>query len=146
MNLHPTRRQRRAALLVAAAAVTGATALSAHASSPASFGAPAGGFSAYHALKLTKAPSKLPSNHAVAYRGTKLVLAQAYVGRKAAEPTLGVDRAGHVYTVASAFDALPGNPPKNEPRTFVMRSTDGGRTFKDDSPQQAGIRIRSLFA
>src|SRR4051812_16840750 len=105
---------------------------------PPPFGADPRGFAAYHPLHL-KAPSKeLPENKRTAYKGEPLVLAQSYVGGKAAEPTLGVARNGDVFTVAAAFDAIPGNPPKNEPRTLVERSTDGGRTWKEAQPKQAG--------
>ena len=105
----------------------------------AAFGAPVGGFAAYHATPVrTNTAATVPANHSTPYHGPKLVLAQAYVGRKAAEPTLGVDAKGAVFTVASAFDAAPGNPPKNEPKTEVERSTDGGRTFQVVSPKAAG--------
>ena len=134
--------RRRSALLALVATTTATLSYAALAASPTS--QPAGGFAAYHGLKLKSVPKDEPSTHPAAYKGPKLVLAESYVGRKAAEPTLGVTAKGDVYTVASAFDALPGNPPKNEPRTFVMRSSDGGRTFKDDSPQQAGLRTQNV--
>ena len=65
-------------------------------------------------------------------------MAQSYIGRKAAEPTVGVDGKGNVFTVAADFDAIPGNPPKNEPRTLVERSTDGGRSWHVTQPAIAG--------
>src|SRR3954447_25668691 len=68
------------------------------------FGAPAGGFAAYHGTREAADPKKAPANHAIHNPGPKLVLAQSYVGRKAAEPTLGVGQTGVVYTVASDFD------------------------------------------
>src|SRR5436305_4456960 len=105
------------------------------------FGAAPGGFAAYHAIKVAsdpKSPATVLANRPVAYHGPKLVLAQSYVGRKAAEPTLGIDHKGAIYTVASAFDAIPGNPPKNEPKTLVMRSTDGGRSWQNEQPNVAG--------
>ncbi len=132
--------RRRAALLTLVALASTGLTVSALASGPA----PTSTFAAYHGVRLTAVPKDEPGTKAVAYSGPKLVLAQSYVGRNAAEPTLGVDRKGDVYTVASAFDALPGNPPKNEPRTFVMRSTDGGRTFRDDSPQVNGVRTQNV--
>jgi len=102
------------------------------------FGAAPGGFAAYHGTYLTKDPKTPPANKAVHYSGPKLVLSQSYVGRQSAEPTLGVDRKGEIFTTAAAFDAIPGSPPKNEPRTLVMRSTDGGRTFHVTQPAIAG--------
>ena len=118
--------------LVASSQATGA------ALNQSTFGAPGAGFAAYHATRVTAEPKGLLQNRAVHYDGRKLVLAQSYVGRKAAEPTIGVDRSGAIYTVASAFDAVPGNPPKNEPRTLVERSTDGGRTWHVQQPNIAG--------
>ena len=130
--------------LVLSALAAGVSAALAGTSSQAAFGAPYGGFAAYHGIALKTEPAHdVPANRAVAYKGPKLVLAQAYVGRKAAEPTLGVDKKGSVYTVAAAFDAIPGNPPKNEPRTLVMKSSDGGRTFKDSSPNVAGVKTQN---
>jgi hypothetical protein len=105
---------------------------------PSTFGAEPGGFAAYHGMHLTAQPKDLPQNKRAAYSGQPLVLAQSYVGRKAAEPTLGVTKNGDIYTVAAAFDAIPGNPPKNEPRTLVEKSTDGGRTWKEAQPNVAG--------
>jgi hypothetical protein len=137
--------RRTTALATAGAfALLAGVAAQAASTSKADFGAPYGGFAAYHAIKLKTEPAKPRANKPVAYHGKKLVLAQAYVGRKAAEPTLGVDKKGDVYTVAAAFDAIPGNPPKNEPRTLVMRSTDGGRTFHDDSPNVAGVKTQNV--
>jgi hypothetical protein len=131
-----------------AAAVGGACVLAtvgaqAASTSSETFGAPYGGFAAYHGVLLKTEPATPRSNAAVAYKGRKLELTQAYEGRKAAEPTLGVDGQGHVWTVAAAFDAIPGNPPKNVPRTRVMRSADGGRTFQDTSPNVAGVKTQN---
>jgi hypothetical protein len=134
---------RRHVAVAAAAGISLAAALAASASgssglSQKTFGAPPGGFAAYHGTPIAKMPKKAPSNKRIAYDGRKLVLAQSYVGRKAAEPTLGVGRDGTIYTVASMFDAVPGNPPKNEPKTLVERSTDGGRTWHVTQPAVAG--------
>jgi hypothetical protein len=104
----------------------------------ASFGAPPAGFAAYHGLRVATEPTHPLANRPVRYTGPKLVLAESYIGRRAAEPTVGVDRNGDVFTVAADFDAVPGNPPKNEPRTLVERSTDGGRTWHVTQPAIAG--------
>ena len=122
-------------------ALTVATQANGSALNRSTFGAAPGGFAAYHAIRVAsdpKSPSAVLANKPVAYHGPKLVLAQSYVGRRAAEPTLGIDHKGAIYTVASAFDAIPGNPPKNEPKTLVMRSTDGGRTWVNEQPNLAG--------
>src|SRR4051812_6209951 len=135
--------RRRTALGLVAAAATVAGGLAANATtaggpSASTLGAPPGGFAAYHGLRLAADPKAEPHNRALHYTGRKLVLAQSYVGRKAAEPTLGVGRSGTIYTVASTFDALPEGSPKNEPRTLVEKSTDGGRTWKVSQPAVAG--------
>lgn len=139
---------RRTPLLVALAGASLAAAVAAQsagaAGSSAALGAAPGGFAAYHGTRVATQPAKAPANRAVRWTGPKLVLAQSYVGRKAAEPTLGVDRSGAVFTVASAFDAIPGNPPKNEPRTLVERSTDGGRTFQVTQPTVAGVNAQPV--
>jgi hypothetical protein len=136
-------RRRAAIAVVATASLTAAGFAAVNAAgrggpNAATFGARPGGFAAYHGLRIARDPAHAPQNRAVHYTGHKLVLAEGYVGRKAAEPTLGVGQTGIVYTVAADFDAIPGNPPKNEPRTLVMRSTDGGRTFHVTQPAFGG--------
>src|SRR4051812_49142865 len=133
---------RKVAIVLAAAGLS-AGALAANASgtsglSEKTFGAPPGGFAAYHGTALKSDPAKAPHNKKIAYHGRKLVLAQSYVGRNAAEPTLGVGLTGAIYTVASTFDALPDASPKNEPKTLVEKSTDGGRTWHVTQPTIAG--------
>lgn len=137
---------RRTAVLALLGATSTLVALSAQAAgrSHATFGAPFGSFAAYHGLRVKAETATPPANRAIRYTGRPLVLAQAYVGRDAAEPTLGVQKNGTIFTVAAAFDALPGNPPKNEPKTLVMRSTDGGRTFHLDQPNVAGINTQNV--
>lgn len=130
---------------VAAAAITAALlAQNAGAAPNTSLGAPIGGFAAYHGTKVKTQPKEAPTNRPTSYKGPKLVLAQSYVGRKAAEPTLGVDKSGAIFTVAAAFDAIPGSPPKNEPRTLVERSTDGGRTWQVVQPNVAGVNAQPV--
>ena len=108
-------------------------------------GAPRGGFAAYHPVTVTtNTASAVPANLPVAYSGQRLTFKQTYINRKAAEPTLGVDRKGAIFTVAAAFDAIPGNPPKNEPKTLVMRSTDGGRSFQVKQPMIAGTNAHPV--
>src|SRR6185312_5168618 len=85
--------------LVASSQATGA------ALNQSTFGAPGAGFAAYHGTRLSSDPKTFVQNKAIHYTGRKLVLAQSYVGRKAAEPTVGVDRSGAIYTVAADFDA-----------------------------------------
>src|SRR4051794_41603408 len=55
-----------------------------------------------------------PANTALAPDGMNLLLQSAYVGRKAAEPTLGVDRDGVAYYAASDFDGPAGAAARTE--------------------------------
>src|SRR3954464_8712662 len=126
------------AALAAALALVASSQATGAALSQSTFGAPGAGFAAYHATRVTAEPKRLLQNKAIHYTGRKLVLAQSYVGRRAAEPTIGVDRSGAIYTVASAFDAVPGNPPKNEPRTLANWRTDGGRTWRVQQANAGG--------
>ena len=64
------------------------------------------------------------------YDGPALAAEIFPVGREAAEPTVGVDLEGVGFYAAAAFDA-PGGA---LPRTVVMRSRDGGRTWEGVSP------------
>jgi hypothetical protein len=71
-----------------------------------------------------------PSTSA-AYDGEALTVQVGYIGRGAAEPTIGVDKDGRAFMAAGAFDGLA----VFLPRTFVMRSTDGGLTWEKASPE-----------
>lgn len=93
------------------------------------------GFSAYHGKVVTRQPKTKPQNTPIAYRGEKLAFRSTYVGRGAAEPTMGVDKKGNAYFVAAAFDALPQTPAnKNEPRTVILRSSDQNRSWQSVQP------------
>src|SRR3954462_6737775 len=100
---------RKFAIALAAAALSGGV-LAANAAagnsgpSQATFGAPPGGFAAYHGTAMAADAKKAPANKKLAYKGRKLGLAQSYIGRNAAEPTLGVGLTGAIYTVAADFD------------------------------------------
>jgi hypothetical protein len=64
------------------------------------------------------------------YAGPPLQLRVTYVGRQAAEPTIGVDRDGAAFYAASTFDS-PGGVAA---RTLIMRSTDNNLTWVAKSP------------
>lgn len=68
------------------------------------------------------------------YEGEPLTVQTSYVGRGAAEPTLGVDKDGNAFFAAGQFDSLA----KVLPKTFVMKSTDGGVTWSKTSPMIPG--------
>ncbi|HUR13326.1 MAG TPA: sialidase family protein [Mycobacteriales bacterium] len=92
--------------------------------------------SAYHGTILTKQPKARPQNTAIAYpKGTPpLAFRSTYIGRGAAEPTLGVDKQGRAFYAAGAFDALPKQSPKNQARTVLLRSTDRNRSWQSVQP------------
>lgn len=69
-----------------------------------------------------------------AYDGEPLTVQTGYVGRGAAEPTLGVDKEGNVFFAAGQFDSVA----RVLPKTIVMKSTDGGLTWDPTSPMIPG--------
>lgn len=93
------------------------------------------GFVAYRGTTLTRQPKVKPANKPTAYAGPRLAFRSTYLGRGAAEPTIGVDKKGAAFFVAAAFDALPNNPAgKNEPRTVILRSKDANRSWQSVQP------------
>ena len=59
--------------------------------------------------------------------------------RISGEPTIGITRTGAVFYPAIDFDVyVPSQG--NLPSTRFIRSTDGGETWTDKSPQVAGVR------
>jgi hypothetical protein len=88
---------------------------------------------AYHGTRM--APGVTPDfagnpNILTAFGGPALATAIFPVGREAAEPTLGVKRNGTAFYAAATFDTVGAALP----RTVVMRSRDGGRTWQGVSP------------
>lgn len=69
----------------------------------------------------------------VEYQGEPLTVAATYVGRDAGEPTLSVAKDGTAYIAAAAYDGVAGLP-----RTRVLRSDDGGKSWKDKGPKVPG--------
>lgn len=57
-----------------------------------------------------------------------------YLGREAAEPTVGVTTDAIAFETAGTFDTLPDGLPSTA-RTEVMRSTDGGQTWENVQPR-----------
>jgi hypothetical protein len=91
-------------------------------------------FAAYHGTTLTKQPKTKPANKPISYSGEKLAFRSTYVGRGAAEPTIGVDKKGDAFFAAGAFDALPENSPRNQARTVILRSADQNKTWRSVQP------------
>ncbi len=59
------------------------------------------------------------------YRGPQLDVQATYVGRNAAEPTVGVNKDGWAFFAAGAFDGIGG-----QARTEILASRDGGKTWR----------------
>lgn len=91
---------------------------------------------AYHGTLMAAAPKARPMNRPTSYRGKPLVLQQTYVGRGAAEPTLGVDKSGVAFFAASAFDSVVG-----QAHTILLRSNDTNRTWKSVQPTAGGADL-----
>ncbi len=126
---------------LAAAVITAATTANAARPDPraAALGAKPGGFAAYHAtIVKTNDPDVVPRNKPVSYRGPKLAFTSHYVGREAAEPTIGVDTRGRVFFPAATFDALPPGSPRQQAHTILLTSGDRGRTWRNVQPRVAG--------
>lgn len=74
----------------------------------------------------------VPTNPAV--KETRpLRLSATDVGRKSAEPTIGITKEGNAFYAAATFDNAIG-----QARTKIFASYDGNRTWQDVSPRVAG--------
>ena len=73
----------------------------------------------------------VPANVAAAYGGPPLTLRVTYVGRQAAEPTVGADSDNDAFFAAGTFDSTPIG---GAARTLIMRSTDDNLTWEAKSP------------
>src|SRR5206468_3911640 len=93
--------------------------------------APSGGPSAYYGTFVSGAnPAKAPQNNALPLNNQNALVLQTHdVGHDAAEPSLGVDAKGAIFYAAAAFDGIGGSA-----KTTVLRSSDGGLTWRDVSP------------
>lgn len=104
---------------------------------PQAAAAQGAGPQAYHGVPVPGTPPAVEVQSTPAtYDGEALVVQGTYVGREAAEPTMGVDRLGRAFYAASAFDGVFGISAK----TKVMRSVDGGVTWQDVNPKLPGTR------
>jgi hypothetical protein len=85
---------------------------------------------AFHGTLVPAGFVGVPANTPAVYNGAPLELRVTYVGRQAAEPTIGVDRDGAAFYAAATFDS-PGGVAA---RTLIMRSTDNNLTWVVKSP------------
>jgi hypothetical protein len=80
-----------------------------------------------------------PSNVSAGNKGQALKLRSTYVGREAAEPTVGVNKNGTAFFVAGAFDAIPEPSPTSTARSVVLRSRDGGQSWQSIQPNLPAV-------
>jgi photosystem II stability/assembly factor-like uncharacterized protein len=131
--------RRRPVLLLSLIAATGVVLATTSATAKpdprlAALGAPPGGPAAYHATIVKENdPDYVPANKPASYKGPKLAFETRYVGREAAEPTIGVDDLGRVFYPASTFDG-----PGGEAHTIMLSSGDEGRSWRSVQPRVAG--------
>lgn len=85
---------------------------------------------AYHAGRMVD--GKVVPSVPVEYLGEWISVQATSVGRRALEPSIGVDRKGRAFYAASWHDD---SPAIILPITEVRRSTDGGATWENVSPQ-----------
>lgn len=89
---------------------------------------------AYHAKVIVKERKKgHPTNKPIPYKGPKLKVQAALIGRDAAEPTIGVLPDGTAFFAAGTFDGGGGNLA----RTEIYRSVDGGLEWESVQPEIA---------
>ncbi|MDQ3991252.1 MAG: glycoside hydrolase, partial [Actinomycetota bacterium] len=96
------------------------------------FGAPAtaGTVPAFHPGHLD-GDTVVPSTPIPDFEGEPLVLQTTYIGRRAAEPTIGIDKQGNAFIAAYGPDSMG---LVQTSRTRVVRSTDGGLTWQVAGP------------
>jgi hypothetical protein len=103
----------------------------------AAIGSPSADLSAqsYHGALFTGnsvgVPSSTPSSSPLV---PQLKVSFNYVGRQAAEPTIGVNRNNKAFFAASTFDFPTSTFPVTLAHTLVMASSDKGRTWTAASP------------
>ncbi len=90
---------------------------------------------AYRGALVTQTKEALV-NRPVRYSGQPLRFAQTTLPREAAEPTIGVTKSGTVFVPASTFDSKANTEARKFPRTVMLMSRDGGRSFK---PLNSGV-------
>ena len=86
---------------------------------------------AFNPVRVGPSFQGVPENKPSKWLGTPIVVQTSYVGRNAAEPTIGVRKTGTAFFAAGDFDSvIPGLA-----RTEVLRSKDGGKTWQSVQPQ-----------
>lgn len=101
---------------------------------------------AYHGVALRKEPSSRPTTVAIAYDGARPTYQVGYIGTRAGEPTIGVDKSGTAYVVGGSVLATAGtittpfgSANTQQQSAQFLASTDGGRSWHvDESSLLAG--------
>ncbi|MBJ7609164.1 MAG: hypothetical protein JF887_06995 [Candidatus Dormibacteraeota bacterium] len=94
----------------------------------------------YSATPETTNPDTEPVNGAAPYTGAPLVLQSSITGREAGEPTIGINKKGTVFIPGDTFDSTGGALARN----IELKTTDHGVTFKDISPNVAGVNTHPV--
>ena len=76
------------------------------------------------------------ANEFTAYDGEPLTVQAVDVGRRSAEPTIGVTSAGNAFFAAANFDSTG----ERLARTELLRSTDDGLTWESVQPPAPGVK------
>jgi hypothetical protein len=94
---------------------------------------------AYHGLSLRKEPSSRPATLAIPYGGARPSYQVGYLGYRAGEPTIGVDRHGTAYVVGGTVLATAGtivtpfgSANTQQQSAVFLASTDAGRSWHVD--------------
>ncbi len=89
-----------------------------------------GGPAAYHGTRITGAlPPTEPQNARVRYSGEYPIFRSTYVGRNAAEPTIGMTKEGNAFFPAATFDG-----PGELADTRLLRTKDFNISWQDITP------------
>jgi hypothetical protein len=99
-------------------------------------GAPVEGLQqTYTGQRITAGSQGVPASTPASFDGEHLAVQAVDVGRRAAEPTIGVDAEGNAFFAAGDFDG-----PAGLARTEVLRSTDDGLTWESVQPRIPGTQ------
>lgn len=90
---------------------------------------------AYHGTLVPPGFTGTPANSAATYSGPTLTVLSTYIGREAAEPTIGVTKDGNAFYAAGTFDS-PGGVAA---RTEIWRSLNNTNTGWAQTPGNFGL-------
>ncbi len=112
--------------LVTNSGYTGTASIKSAVGTPLKLGGPA----AYHGTRITGAlPATEPQNTRAPYSGEYPIFRSTYVGRNAAEPTIGMTKEGNAFFPAATFDG-----PGELADTRLLRTKDFNFSWQDITP------------